>query len=33
VQRVADLGFVDDTSRQTFHGMPISLNVTARKAR
>ena len=33
VQRVADLGFFDDTSRQTFHGMPISLNVTARKAR
>ena len=29
VERVADLGWFDDTSRLQFRGMPISLNMTA----
>jgi len=29
VERVADLGFFEDTSRAKFHGMPISLNMRA----
>ena len=32
-RRVADLGFFDDTSRYAFHGVPISLNMTAVKAK
>lgn len=31
MQRVSDLGFFEDSSRLTFHGMPVSLNMTARR--
>lgn len=31
IVHVADLGLFNDTSRQQFRGMPISLNMTARK--
>ncbi len=31
IRRVADLGFFDDTSRMTFRGTPISLNMIAEK--
>jgi predicted SAM-dependent methyltransferase len=31
IERVADLGVFDDTSRTIYAGVPISLNVTARK--
>jgi len=33
VERVADLGFFNDTSRALFHGMPISLNMRAARPR
>jgi predicted SAM-dependent methyltransferase len=32
IERVADLGLFDDTSRAVYAGVPISVNVTARKA-
>lgn len=32
IQRVEDLGLFDDTSRQAFHGVRISLNMTAVKS-
>jgi predicted SAM-dependent methyltransferase len=32
IRRVADLGFFDDTSRYAFHGVPVSLNMTAVKS-
>jgi hypothetical protein len=32
ITRVDDLGLFDDTSRQTFNGRRISLNMTARKS-
>jgi predicted SAM-dependent methyltransferase len=31
IRHVADLGLFNDTSRLQFRGMPISLNMTARK--
>lgn len=31
IARVTELGIFDDTSRMVVHGVPISLNVTARK--
>jgi predicted SAM-dependent methyltransferase len=33
IRRVADLTFFDDTSRHEFHGVPISLNMTAVKSK
>jgi predicted SAM-dependent methyltransferase len=33
IRRVVDLGLFDDTSRFAFHGVPISLNMTAVKSK